>query len=68
MWSCSYCLLASVTLGKGLNFFFPCLHFGNNTTYLKRWLYGLDHLRQLSHRVKLLKVPLLMSREGPCPS
>lgn len=23
MWSCSYCLLASVTLGKGLNFFFP---------------------------------------------
>lgn len=33
------------------------LHIGNNTTYLKRSLYGLD-LRQLSHTVKLLKLPL----------
>lgn len=44
------------------------LHIGNNTTYLKRWLYGLGHLRQLSHTVKLLKVPLLTSREPPCSS
>lgn len=30
MWSCSYCLLTSVTLGKGL-YFFPRLYFGTTT-------------------------------------
>lgn len=62
MWSYSYCLLPRVTLGKELNFS-SHLYIGNNTSYLKSWPFVLNHQRQLSHIVTLLKVLLLMSRE-----
>lgn len=53
MWSCSYCLLASVTLGKRPDVPPPCpvphLHFGNTSTYVNRGLYGLDHWKEPRH-------------------